>query len=217
MPRRVATGIDPRRLAMIVAVLSRHAGLALGQADVVRQRRRRRADRRAGRRSRRLPRRRLGGPRRARARRPGGVRRGRSDRPAAARDAGRASARGVREASAARPSVVRRRGDIRRPSKRSRIVEARDGAPGASRPGSRARRCCDGLVPSLSRDFPVQAAENPWKPRVFRPVSAILAVVRRRFFDPPASWRERLVRGRGSGCTSWATRSCIRIMERAPS
>jgi DNA repair protein RadA/Sms len=34
MPRRVATGIDPKRLAMIVAVLSRHAGLKLGQADV---------------------------------------------------------------------------------------------------------------------------------------------------------------------------------------
>jgi DNA repair protein RadA/Sms len=34
MPRRVATGIDPKRLAMIVAVLSRHAGVALGQADV---------------------------------------------------------------------------------------------------------------------------------------------------------------------------------------
>lgn len=34
MPRRVATGVDPRRLAMIVAVLSRHAGVALGQADV---------------------------------------------------------------------------------------------------------------------------------------------------------------------------------------
>jgi DNA repair protein RadA/Sms len=34
MPRRVATGVDARRLAMIVAVLSRHAGLALGQADV---------------------------------------------------------------------------------------------------------------------------------------------------------------------------------------
>ena len=28
------TGVDPKRLAMIVAVLSRHAGLALGQADV---------------------------------------------------------------------------------------------------------------------------------------------------------------------------------------
>ncbi len=34
MPRRVATGVDPRRLAMIVAVLSRHAGVRLGQADV---------------------------------------------------------------------------------------------------------------------------------------------------------------------------------------
>jgi DNA repair protein RadA/Sms len=34
MPRRVATGIDPRRLAMIVAVLGRHARLALGSADV---------------------------------------------------------------------------------------------------------------------------------------------------------------------------------------
>src|SRR6266542_263875 len=34
MPRRVATGVDPKRLSMIVAVLSRHAGVALGQADV---------------------------------------------------------------------------------------------------------------------------------------------------------------------------------------
>jgi DNA repair protein RadA/Sms len=34
MPRRVATGIDPKRLAMIVAVLSRHARMPLGQADV---------------------------------------------------------------------------------------------------------------------------------------------------------------------------------------
>ena len=34
MPRRVGTGVDPKRLAMIVAVLSRHTGLALGQADV---------------------------------------------------------------------------------------------------------------------------------------------------------------------------------------
>jgi DNA repair protein RadA/Sms len=34
MPRRVATGIDPKRLAMIVAVLGRHARLALGSADV---------------------------------------------------------------------------------------------------------------------------------------------------------------------------------------
>ncbi len=34
MPRRVGTGVDPKRLAMIVAVLSRHAGVTLGQADV---------------------------------------------------------------------------------------------------------------------------------------------------------------------------------------
>ena len=34
MPRRVATGVDPKRLAMIVAVLSRHGQLPLGQADV---------------------------------------------------------------------------------------------------------------------------------------------------------------------------------------
>ena len=34
MPRRVATGVDPKRLAMIVAVLARHAGVPLGTADV---------------------------------------------------------------------------------------------------------------------------------------------------------------------------------------
>ena len=34
MPRRVGTGVDPKRLAMIVAVLARHAGIGLGQADV---------------------------------------------------------------------------------------------------------------------------------------------------------------------------------------
>jgi DNA repair protein RadA/Sms len=34
MPRRVATGVDPKRLSMIVAVLGRHAGVSLGQADV---------------------------------------------------------------------------------------------------------------------------------------------------------------------------------------
>src|SRR5213079_2585536 len=34
MPRRVATGVDPKRLAMIVAVLARQSGISLGQADV---------------------------------------------------------------------------------------------------------------------------------------------------------------------------------------
>jgi DNA repair protein RadA/Sms len=34
LPRRVGTGVDPKRLAMIVAVLGRHARLALASADV---------------------------------------------------------------------------------------------------------------------------------------------------------------------------------------
>jgi DNA repair protein RadA/Sms len=34
LPRRVGTGVDPKRLAMIVAVLARHGGLPLGTADV---------------------------------------------------------------------------------------------------------------------------------------------------------------------------------------
>jgi DNA repair protein RadA/Sms len=34
MPRRVGTGVDPKRLAMIVAVLGRHAGIPLASADV---------------------------------------------------------------------------------------------------------------------------------------------------------------------------------------
>ena len=33
-PRRVANGIDRNRLAMILAVLSRHGGVRVGQADV---------------------------------------------------------------------------------------------------------------------------------------------------------------------------------------
>ena len=52
MPRRVATGVDPKRLAMIVAVLARHAGIGARPGRRLRQRRRRGADRRAGRRSR---------------------------------------------------------------------------------------------------------------------------------------------------------------------
>jgi len=34
MPRRVGTGVDPKRLAMIVAVLARHAGVPLRSSDV---------------------------------------------------------------------------------------------------------------------------------------------------------------------------------------
>ena len=71
MPRRVATGVDPKRLAMIVAVLARHAGHRARPGRRLRQRRGRRPDRRAGRRSRGRARDRLRrppdpGPRRAR-------------------------------------------------------------------------------------------------------------------------------------------------------
>jgi DNA repair protein RadA/Sms len=34
MPRRAATGIDRNRLSMIIAVLGRHAGVALGASDI---------------------------------------------------------------------------------------------------------------------------------------------------------------------------------------
>ena len=58
-----ATGVDPKRLAMIVAVLARHAGLPLGGGRRLRERRRRRAHRRARRRPRHRARDRLGGAR----------------------------------------------------------------------------------------------------------------------------------------------------------
>ena len=52
MPRRVGTGVDPKRLAMIVAVLGRHAGVALGERGRLRERGGRRPYRRARRRPR---------------------------------------------------------------------------------------------------------------------------------------------------------------------
>ena len=85
-PRRVANGIDRNRLALVLAVLGRHAGVGVGSARRVRQRGRRRARGRAGRR----PRGRAGGGERAarraarRRRAAAGVlRRGRADRRAA--------------------------------------------------------------------------------------------------------------------------------------
>jgi DNA repair protein RadA/Sms len=46
-PRRVVNGIDRNRLALVLAVLARHAGVGVGSAGRLRQRRRRRAGRRA--------------------------------------------------------------------------------------------------------------------------------------------------------------------------
>ena len=66
MPRRVATGVDPKRLAMIVAVLVAARARRARPGRRLRQRRRRRAHRRAGRRPRRRARDRLRRARRAR-------------------------------------------------------------------------------------------------------------------------------------------------------
>ena len=63
-PRRVCNGIDRNRLALVLAVLGRHAGVGRGHERRLRQRRRRRARRRAGGRPRRRAR---GRQRRARA------------------------------------------------------------------------------------------------------------------------------------------------------
>ena len=95
MPRRVGTGVDPKRLAMIVAVLSRHAGLPLGGGGCLRQRRGRRPHRRAGRRPRDRPRDRLRRQGRAGAGGPRGLRRDRPDGPSPRRDPDRPPDRGM--------------------------------------------------------------------------------------------------------------------------
>ena len=98
MPRRVGTGVDPKRLAMIVAVLGAARGAAARERRRLRQRRRRSPDRRARRRSRDRTRHRL---RRTRRSRPGGARRLRRDRahrPPPSRDPGPPADRGVPQA-----------------------------------------------------------------------------------------------------------------------
>ena len=51
MPRRLAVGLDPQRLALLLAVLHRHGGVETGGLRRLRQCRRRRAHQRAGGRS----------------------------------------------------------------------------------------------------------------------------------------------------------------------
>ena len=104
-PRRIANGIDRNRLALVLAVLGRHAGVGDRQRRRVRQRRRRRARRRAGRRPRgrarggERPARRRGRRRRA----AGGVlRRARAQRRAALGRATPTGARPRRSSSASR-------------------------------------------------------------------------------------------------------------------
>ena len=101
-PRRVANGVDRNRLALVLAVLARHAGIALGVERRVRLGRRRRARGRAGRR----PRDRAGARQRRQGHRAGrreaarGLRRARPDRRAPPRGAPRPPPRRGRASSA---------------------------------------------------------------------------------------------------------------------
>ena len=143
MPRRVATGVDPKRLAMIVAVLSRHAGVALGQADVF-------VNVAGGVRidepgadlavalaiasaARGVPVR--GGHRR--------LRRDRPHRPPPRGDAGRAAARGVREARA-RPRVVAPAGHAARMAQLRRHARVEQTLRQAIKAGTRCRDGAEG-------------------------------------------------------------------------
>ena len=99
-PRHAETrrnGVDPRRLAMIVAVLGRCAGVALAELGRVRQRRRRGQDRGAGGGPGRSPGHRFGSARYSRARRCRGVRGGRPHGPPAPGGSRRTASRRVRE------------------------------------------------------------------------------------------------------------------------
>ena len=129
-PRRVATGIDRNRLALVLAVLGRHAGRRRGDGRRVRQRRRRRARRRAGRRPRRRARRRraprAGAPAGGDGGAAGVLRRGRPDRRAALGRPPRPPRRGGREV---RPAHGRDPG-VR--------ADAAPGRPRGAGPGARA-------------------------------------------------------------------------------
>ena len=146
MPRRVATGVDPKRLAMILAVLVAPRGPAARQCRRLRQRRGRRPDRRARRRPRDRSRDRLGGARTSPVRDGhGGLRRDRAHRPPPAGDAGRAAARGVPRSSV---SPTRRRpGDQATDGATPRPVETLRRRSERARRRARREAC-------LSRDFP---------------------------------------------------------------
>ena len=131
-PRRVANGIDRNRLALVLAVLGRHAGVGVGVGGRVRERGRRRAGGRAGRRpGGRARRGERAARRRARRRRVAGglLRRGRADRRAAV---GRAPGSPPRRGGEVRPATRDR-------TRRQRRRRARGGhaAGGAARGAAR--------------------------------------------------------------------------------
>ena len=201
MPRRVGTGVDPKRLAMIVAVLSRHAGRAARERRRLRQRRGRRPDRRARGRSRDRARDRVGRARRAGRGRAGRVRRDRAHGPAAPGDAGAAAARGMPQARALDRCSPR-------PAPTGASLEAgslREALGAASR-----------TALGFPRLFRSDAGvfENPCKNAAFMRVFARLDRLRRLSFVTAGAFTTR---ERESACTRSATRWCTRTTGRAPS
>ena len=108
MPRRQATGFDRNRLSMLAAVLGRHAGISARLVGRVRERRGRRARRRAGGRPGRGSRDRVVAPRPAAGRAARMLRRDRPDGPPAARRPHGAAARRGRKAGRHRGRRARR-------------------------------------------------------------------------------------------------------------
>ena len=148
MPRRVGTGVDPKRLAMIVAVLGRHAGVSARRGRRLRQRRRRRPYGRARRRPRRRARDRLGGEGNAGPQRARRVRRDRPHRQAPPGDAGRAAPRGMREA---RPLGRDRPGGNRRAWQTQRAGAEDAGTRDEGGARCRTERISNRSAPSASR------------------------------------------------------------------
>ena len=164
-------GCRPARLAMLVAVLGRHAGVALGERRRVRQRRGRGEDRGAGRRSRDRPRDRLRGTRRPAAR---------GCSPRSARSASRAGCARRRrpngDSTSARSSVSRRWSPRQGPPMRDRPRVAaaetlraalRAGLRGVRR-GARSGRRVDSQRRRGAVAVPLRACE---KPAIIRPVA----------------------------------------------
>src|SRR5581483_5679525 len=173
MPRRVATGVDPKRLAMIVAVLGRHARVSLGQADVFVNV--------------------AGGvrieepgadlavalaiasaARGAPSRRPRRVRRDRPDRPPAGRRPGGPAARRVREArNRDGPRAVRH--TLAGPSAHPPGRDDPGGGRGRARPGGGGRR-----IGRSQQGFCQSGRQKPWKVGFFKPFSVYWRSFRRR-------------------------------------
>ena len=202
MPRRVGTGVDPKRLAMIVAVLSPARRASARRRRRLRQRRGRRPDRRAGRRPRDRARDRVGGARRRRCAN-GWPRSARSASPAGC-DRPRRPPRRLEECRKLGARCGARAGR----DGRARPLEAGTLRAGARAPRSARSRSEQGF----SRKTP--EPENPCKSGCFAAFlvswlsSPVAALGRRRFRR----------HGRGSGaCTRSATRWCIRTTVQARS